>query len=42
MRVLRPPTRRRSKSGCGAPVAALPNVLWINEMVKHEVVTQLY
>jgi glycogen synthase len=23
-------------------VAALPNVLWINEMVKHEVVTQLY
>ncbi|HEV8586631.1 MAG TPA: glycogen synthase [Methylomirabilota bacterium] len=23
-------------------VAAMPNVLWINEMVKHEVVTQLY
>jgi len=23
-------------------VAALPNVVWINEMVKHEVVTQLY
>jgi glycosyltransferase involved in cell wall biosynthesis len=23
-------------------VAALPNVLWINEMVKHEVVVQLY
>jgi len=23
-------------------VATLPNVLWINEMVKHEVVTQLY